>query len=67
MTVKDAAMLLKTAKTITLGYGGNAIRFDKNDILSVDAYGKYLIDEIICTEDGHYELNIVIMPVKEGA
>lgn len=67
MTVKEAAKVLKTAKTIMLGYGGNAIPFDKDDVLVVDAYGKYLIDEIKCTEDGYYELNIIMMPVKEGA
>ena len=67
MTVQEAAMVLKTAKSIMLGYGGNAVRFDKNDFLLLDAYGKYLIDEIICIADGEYELNIVMVPVKEGA
>ena len=67
MTVKEVASVLKTAKTIVLGYGANAVPFDKNDPLMVDAFGKYVVDEIRCEGDGYYEVNIKMQIVKEGA
>ena len=67
MTVKEAASVLKTAKTIVLGYGANAVPFDKNDPLMVDAFGMYAVDEIRCEGDGYYEVNIKMQFVKEGA
>lgn len=66
MTVKEVAKVLKTAKAIMLGYGGNAVQFDKDDALMVDAYGKYLVDEIKCAGEDCYEVNIVMIPMKEG-
>ncbi len=67
MTVKEAASVLKSAKTIALGYGANAITFDKDDPLMMDAYGMYAVDEIRCEGDGYYEVNIKMNFVKEGA
>ena len=67
MTVREAAKVLKTAKAIMLGYGGNAVQFDKDDALMMDAYGKYVVDEIKCVDDDCYEVNIVMIPMKEGA
>lgn len=64
MTVKEATMVLKHAKKIVLGYGANAVPFDKNDALMMDAYGDYLVDEIRADEDGYYEVNIAVRPIK---
>lgn len=67
MTVKEVIAVLKTAETIVLGYGANAVPFDKNDLLMVDAYGKYVVDEIRSDDGKYYEVNIAMMPIKEGA
>ena len=63
MTVKEVVRLLKTAKSISLGYGANAVQFDPRDTLVVEAYGDFVVDEIQC-EDGHYEVIIAMRPVK---
>ena len=39
MIVKEVVRLLKTAKSISLGYGDHAVKFDPNDMLAVEAYG----------------------------
>lgn len=67
MTVKEVVNVLKHAKTIVLGYDSNALPFDKNDPLMMDAYGGYLVDEIRADDDGYYEVNIAVRPIKEGA
>ena len=69
MTVKEVVKVLKTAKTIALGWDGNAINFNKNDVLMMDAYGDYLVDNIRAVgadEDAYYEVNIAMRPVKAG-
>lgn len=65
MTVRDAVKVLKTAKEIKLGYGENAITFDKNDPLMIDAYGDYVVDEICGDSACFYEIGIAMRPVKE--
>lgn len=64
MTVKDAVKVLKHAKKIVLGYGANAVPFDRNDALMMDAYGDYLVDEIRADDGGYYEINIAMKPLK---
>lgn len=66
MTVKDAVQVLKTAKTIMLGYGANAVPFDKDDMLMLDAYGKYIVCEIRAEGEDYYEVSIAMQPMKEG-
>lgn len=66
MTVKEVVGVLKTAKKIVLGYGANAVPFDKNDALMLDAYGNYVVDEIRADDDGYYEVSIAVKPIKEG-
>lgn len=66
MTVKEVVGLLKTAKKIALAYGANAVPFDKNDMLMMDAYGKYVVEEIRCEGEDYYEVNIAMRPVKAG-
>ena len=63
MIVKEVVRLLKTAKSISLGYGDHAVQFDPRDMLAIEAYGDFVVDEIRC-EDGHYEVNIAMRPVK---
>lgn len=67
MNVREAVSVLKRAKEIMLAWCGNSIPFDKDDLLMMDAYGKYIVDEIAATEDGIYEIVIAVHPVKEGA
>lgn len=64
MTVKDAIKVLKHAKDIEIAYSGNAIPFDINDALMVDAYGNYVVDEIRSNREEHYEISILMRPVK---
>lgn len=66
MTVKDAVRVLKSAKKIVLGYGANAIPFDKDDPLVLEAYGSFVVDEIRGEENFYYEIDIAMRPVKEG-
>lgn len=66
MTVKEAISVLKHAKTISLGYGDNTVPFDVGNPLSLDAFGQYVVDEIRGFEEGLYEINIAMRPVKEG-
>ena len=67
MTVKEAISVLRSAKTISLGYGDNVVPFDKDNPLSLDAFGQYVVDEIRGSEDDYYEISIAMRPVKEGA
>ena len=66
MTVKEAIGVLKSAKTISLGYGDNAIPFDKDNPLSLSAFGNYVVAEIKGLEDDYYEISIAMQPVREG-
>lgn len=67
MTVKEVVSVLKDAKKIALGYGANAVPFDKDDLLMMDAYGNYIVDEIQGSGDGYYEVNVAMRPMKAGA
>ena len=66
ITVRDAVAVLKSANKIVLGYGSNAVSFDKDDPLVVDAYGSYMVDDIKGYNEGYYEINIVMRPVRVG-
>lgn len=66
MTVKEVVKALKTAKKIILGYGDNAVPIDPNDMLMMDAYGCYIVDEIKGDSEGYYEVSIAMRPVKAG-
>lgn len=66
MKVKDALTVLKSAKKIVIGYGANALSFEMDDPLARDAYGDYVVDGIVGYDDGTYEINIAMRPVKEG-
>lgn len=64
MTVKEVVGALKNATKIVLGYGANAVPFEKDDLLMMDAYGAYIVDEIRAEGDGYYEINIAMRPVR---
>ena len=63
VTVKEVVRLLKTANSISLGYGDHAVKFDTNDTLATEAYGDFVVDQIHC-DDGDYEISILMRPVK---
>ena len=67
MNVREAVSVLKNAKKIMLAWSGNTIPFDKDDLLMMDAYGRYIVDEIVSAGGGVYEVIIAVQPVKEGA
>ena len=66
MTVKEAVAVLKTARHISIGYGANAVPFERDDLLMMEAYGNFVVDWIHCEDKGFYEINIVMRPVREG-
>lgn len=66
MTVREVVELLKTAKTITLGYGASAVPFDKNDMLQMEAYGDYIVHSIEACGDDYYEVSVLMRPVRGG-
>lgn len=66
MTIKNAIGVLKRATKIALCYNGNIIQFEKDDPLMVDAYGKYVVDEIYGVDENSYEISIAMQPMKEG-
>lgn len=65
MTVKEVVKALKTAKKIVLCYGDNSVPIDPNDMLMMDAYGCYIVDEIMGDGEGYYEVSIAMRPIKE--
>lgn len=68
MTVKDAAKVLKNAKEIRLCWGGCSLpNFQADDPLQLDAFGKYVVDEIVAVsvEPDVYEVTVAMRPVKE--
>lgn len=65
MNVREVCSLLKDAKAIMLGYGDKAIKFDKDDALMMDAYGKYVVDRIRSITEEEYEVDLLLRPVKE--
>ena len=66
MTVKEAISVLKSAQKIAIGYGSDSIPFDKDNPVSVDAFGNYIVDEIKGLEDDYYGINILMRPVRKG-
>lgn len=65
MNIKETANVLKKAKSIRLVWNGNAIHFDRNDMLMMDAYGKYMVDEIHSVDEEQYEIVVAMHPVRE--
>lgn len=68
MTVKDAVKVLKGAKEIKLWWGDCVLpNFRADDPLQMDAFGKYVVDEImaISVEPDVYAITVAMRPVKE--
>lgn len=66
MNVREVCGLLKKAKAIMLAYGDNAIKFNTDDMLMMDAYGKYAVNEVRSVGEEEYEIDLLLVPVKEG-
>lgn len=66
MNVREVCSLLKDAKVIMLGYAETAIPFNKNDLLMMDAYGKYAVEKVRSLGEEEYEIDLLLVPVKEG-
>lgn len=71
MTVKEAVSVLKYAKKIVIGWGDSAIPFHKENALMMEAYGNFVVESIRGYDDvpdeGYYEINVAVSPVKAGA
>ncbi len=68
MSVKEVVRVLKNAKTIALCWDGSSIFISKDNVLMMDAYGDYLVDNIeaVGGEEGFYQVTIAMRPVKVG-
>lgn len=67
MTVKDVVRLLKGVETIAIGFGDQAIRIDGSDSMMLGVFNDYIVDSILTDDGKYYEVNIAMMPIKEGA
>ena len=68
MTVKEVISVLKHANMITLIYGDNSVEFSRNDALAVEAFGRYVVNDVYALDDGkenHYEIDVLMRPVVE--
>ena len=65
MTIREVVSVLKKAKQISIVWNGNAAPFDKADTLMLDAYGRYVVDEIQAADEECYELIVAMRPIKE--
>lgn len=63
-TVKTLTCLLKDAKEINIVWNGLCRKYDPEDALDVDAFGSYVVDQIVCISKHAYELRIACHPVK---
>lgn len=66
MNVKEAISVLKEAKKIVIGYGINALSFEMDDALAVEAYGGFKVSKIVGYDDGTYEIDVAVLPIREG-
>lgn len=69
MTVKEVVKVLKTAQTIAICWDGSSFKFSKDNVLMMDAYGDYVVDNIQAVgedKEGYYEVSIAMRPVKAG-
>ena len=67
MNVREVCGLLKKAKEIKLAYNDNVVQFYVDDVLMMDAYGRYAVDEIRSSGEDEYEISLALRPIKEGA
>jgi hypothetical protein len=67
MNVREVCGLLKKAKVIMLAYGDNVIQFKTDDLLMMDAYGRYAVDEVRSPGEDEYEISLALRPIREGA
>lgn len=63
MTVREVISVLTGAKEIYLAYSSAAIKFDSEDDLMMDAYGKYVAKEIKSLRQDEYEIHIAVKPI----
>ena len=66
MTAKEIIKLLRDAEVISIGFGDQAIRIDRNDSMMLSVFGDYVVDGILTDDGKTFELNIAMQPVKEG-
>lgn len=66
MNVREVCSLLKKAKAIVLAYGDTVIQFKTEDMLMMDAYGTYRVDEVRSVSEDEYEVSLALRPIREG-
>ena len=65
MTVREVTEVLKEAKKIIIGYGINALSFEIGDSLATEAYGDFKVSKVVGYDDGTYEIDVAVMPIRE--
>ncbi len=65
MTVAEAVSVLTVAKAIYLAWSSFSVQINPDDMLMMDAYGKYIVKRIrsYCEIDC-FEIEIAVQPVK---
>ena len=66
MTVRKLYNALKDAKKIVLAYDGIIHPFDGTSVITMEAFGDYIVSEIRGGEKGVYELTLAMRPIREG-
>ena len=66
MTIREVVKVLKNVEKISIAYNGGFVPFNKYDQLMLDAYGRYVVDEISALEEDSIEISVAMVPLKEG-
>lgn len=66
MTIRDVVMVLKNVEKISIAYNGGFVPFNKHDQLMLDAYGRYVVDEINALEEDSIEISVAMRPMVVG-
>ena len=66
MTVREVISVIADTKRINVGYGGGCTEFNPKSIIMAEAYGDYVVAGLYATEEGCFEIDIAVRPIKEG-
>lgn len=64
VTVREALRLIPRMKEARLCWDGIVHRIDINDPLMLEAFGDYLVQEIVPCGNGEFEFNLAMRPIK---
>lgn len=64
MTVKEIVSTIRDAKAIYIAWSGCVRQINPNDTLDMDAYGNYVVGEVLAVAENEFEIGIACRPVK---